>query len=108
MLEQGIVPRDDPLPNVESLVTTWKILLNAEAPIAGVRTMLKSSAKRKKAKEEGFVDVVARGGEEWIRVYRCVSRPSVRVTSGCEAVRAALSQARRSRRLWPSCENKTR
>ena len=58
-------------------MTIWKIVLNAEAPITGVRTVLKSR-KRPKTKQRhqlqgnAFVDVVARGGEEWIRVYRCV------------------------------------
>ena len=58
-------PKDDPLPNVLGLVTVWKQVLLARPPLAGIRTSIKG-----KGKEEAFVDVIARGGEEWIRIYR--------------------------------------
>lgn len=65
MIESGIPPRDDPLPNVMGLITFWKTLLLARGPIPAIKTGFKG-----KGKEECFVDVVARGGEEWIRIYR--------------------------------------
>ena len=64
MAESDVPPRDDPLPAVQGLVTFWKQLLLARGPITGVRTNMKG-----KEREEGFVDVIARGGSEWIRIY---------------------------------------
>lgn len=46
-------------------MTSWKQLTTAQTPVPAVR-MSVSSAKTRK---ETFVDVVARGGAEWIRVY---------------------------------------
>ncbi len=65
MAQSGIPPKDDPLPNVSGLMTVWKQILLANAPLAGIRVNMKG-----KGKEEAFVDVIARGGEEWIRIYR--------------------------------------
>lgn len=133
MRDSGIPPREAPLPNILGYVTFAKQLLQAEAPIVGVKMMMLSGSmetstsgpkstksskgaskgigrlslkdasggstsgiepetgpsrlagsrkhgssgnengsrnKRKGKDVEGFVDIVARGGAEWIRIYR--------------------------------------
>jgi hypothetical protein len=79
MLASGVSPRDDPRSNANALTTFWKVVLASRAPIAGLRMTMridgngKETGRRKSANEaamEGFVDVVAKGGEEWIRIYR--------------------------------------
>ena len=67
MAESGVPPKDDPLPTVAGMMTAWKQVLLAQPPLAAIRVNIKG-----KGKEEAFVDVVARGGEEWIRIYRWV------------------------------------
>lgn len=70
-------------------------MLIAPTPLVGVKVMLSSQSKaaqdfangaamgggrggrvgkkrQKGDKDEGFVDIVARGGQEWIRLYRSV------------------------------------
>ena len=73
-------------------ITFVKQLLIAPAPIAAVKIMMHSQSKaedrqlngvknkgpgrkgkeKEKAKgnDEGFVDIIAAGGQEWIRIYR--------------------------------------
>lgn len=58
---------EDPLPPVLGLVTIWKQVVLARAPVTFVRSAFKG-AGGKKARET-FVDVIARGGAEWIRLY---------------------------------------
>jgi len=69
MIEKGIPPKDDPIPSIEGFITAWKAVLSAEAPITAVRTTLKLE-KKNSAKDEAFLDVIARGGEEWVKIYR--------------------------------------
>ncbi|ORY33479.1 hypothetical protein BCR39DRAFT_303286 [Naematelia encephala] len=64
MHASGVPPKDDPLPNVAAMMTLWKATLRAQGPV----TALKSSFKGK-GKEEAFVDIVARGGAQWIKIY---------------------------------------
>lgn len=71
-MASGQTPKEDPLPNIQGFITFWKQVLLARTPIAAIRTQMKG-----KGKEEAFVDVVARGGEEWIRIYRYVSMGSI-------------------------------
>jgi len=68
MVASDVPPKEDPLPNVAGSITIWKQILLAQPPLAGIRVSMKG-----KGKEEAFVDVIARGGEEWIRIYRWVS-----------------------------------
>jgi hypothetical protein len=67
MASSGIPPKDDPLPNIAGLVTLWKQILTARPPLPAIRVNMKG-----RTKEEAFIDVIARGGEEWIRIYRWV------------------------------------
>jgi len=69
MQEKGIPPKDDPLPSIEGFITAWKCILSAEAPVTAVRTTLKV-IKKAPGRDEAFLDVIARGGEEWVRIYR--------------------------------------
>jgi hypothetical protein len=75
------------------MVTFVKQLLIAPAPIAAVKIMMHSQSvvedrqmnghkykgvgrkgkEKAKDKDEGFVDIIAAGGQEWIRIYRWVS-----------------------------------
>ena len=78
MIASGKPPREDPIPNVQASITAWKTILAATSPLAGVRVNIRGNGK-----EEGFVDVIARGGAEWIRMYRWVV---VRMTSDSESL----------------------
>lgn len=69
MIEKCVVPQEDPMPSVEAMTTVWKTVLNAVPPIAAVRSPMRTRGSRKRG-EEVFVDVVAKGGEEWIKIYR--------------------------------------
>jgi hypothetical protein len=71
MLEKDTPPKDDPLPSIEGFVTVWKAILLAEAPVTAVRTTLKV-IKKAPGRDEAFLDVIARGGEEWVKIYRYV------------------------------------
>lgn len=91
--DSGVPPSEDPLPNVTGQITFAKQLLAATPPVVGVKLMLSTQTKvaqdfangaaigggkdgrankrrPKGDKEEGFVDIVAQGGREWIRLYR--------------------------------------
>jgi hypothetical protein len=68
MKTSGAPPKESPLPGVQGLVTFYKLVLEARPPIAGMRVTMKG-----KEKDEGFVDVIADGGKEWIRIYRYAS-----------------------------------
>lgn len=71
MAEKGFPPKDDPLPSIEGLITVWKAVLSAEAPVTALRTTLKVTQKVA-GKDDAFLDVIARGGEEWVKIYRWV------------------------------------
>lgn len=94
--ESGLEQNEDPLPNVLGSITFAKTLLTVPAPLVGVKIMISSQRKSgedyangaalgrgrgkratkmggKGEKEEGFVDIVAKGGQEWIRMYRLVN-----------------------------------
>ncbi|BEI86917.1 hypothetical protein CcaverHIS002_0702630 [Cutaneotrichosporon cavernicola] len=62
-------PREDPLPVIQGLATAWKCLVLAATPVPAVRMSSKLPASGNQPAREGFVDVVARGGAEWIRIY---------------------------------------
>ena len=86
--ESSVPPREDPLPNVLGMITFVKQLLIAPAPISAVKLMMHSQGiveerqangfkgpgrkgkEKAKDKDEGFVDIIAAGGLEWIRIYR--------------------------------------
>jgi hypothetical protein len=70
--ESNIPPREDPMPNVQAFTTAWKQICLAEPPISGVKISMKGKEKAQHASKEseGFVDVIARGGLEWIRIFR--------------------------------------
>ncbi len=78
MIQQGVLPREDPLPSVEAAMTVWKTALSARAPVTSVRVKQRSPTQRGGGKqtssvgkrEEGPVDVICRGGAEWIKIYR--------------------------------------
>lgn len=53
------------MPAVQGFVTSWKQVTTATLPVPAVRMSVTSA----RTKRETFVDVVARGGAEWIRVY---------------------------------------
>jgi hypothetical protein len=87
-LDSTVPPREDPLPNVLGIVTFVKQLLLANAPIAAIKIMMHSQSmieerqaiglkgagrkgkEKARDKDEGFVDIIAAGGQEWIRIYR--------------------------------------
>lgn len=91
MLSSSNPPNEDPLPNVLGMVTFLKQLFIAPLPIVAVKLMMRSpidindrlptgrykplkGKKKDEARTErdaGFVDIIAAGGEEWIRIYRC-------------------------------------
>lgn len=71
-------PREDPLPVALGLATSWKSIVLAHAPVPAVRMAVKIEepwdGKGKKPQPKGkqreaFVDVVAAGGAEWVRIY---------------------------------------
>ncbi|KAL1412721.1 hypothetical protein Q8F55_000468 [Vanrija albida] len=91
----GEPPREDPLPIALGLATSWKQVVLARGPIPAVRMQIQvpgqvpgqngtksrlgsrssssspaptASGSRSRPRE-AFVDVVARGGAEWIRIY---------------------------------------
>ncbi|TYJ57099.1 hypothetical protein B9479_002200 [Cryptococcus floricola] len=86
MIDHGIPPQEDPLPSVQGMETFWKILITTEPPIVGVKMPMGGNAggaltpkgqggpkgqqkKGGKKNKECWVDVIARGGNEWVRVY---------------------------------------
>lgn len=85
-LRSSISPKDDPLPNVLGTTTFLKQLLIAPVPIVAVKLMMRSQSstpeklangkyksyrrREESERDAGFVDIIAAGGEEWIRIYR--------------------------------------
>ncbi|WVQ73032.1 hypothetical protein IAR50_002595 [Cryptococcus sp. DSM 104548] len=86
MIDSSIPPQEDPLPSVQGMETFWKIVISAEPPIVGVKMPMGGNAggavtpkgqgwpkgqqkKGGKKNKECWVDVIARGGNEWVRVY---------------------------------------
>ncbi|CAK9782364.1 hypothetical protein CC85DRAFT_282408 [Cutaneotrichosporon oleaginosum] len=67
LLASGLPVHLDPFPVVQSLATLWKCVVLAEGPVPVVRMSIKLPATV--PVREGFIDVVARGGAEWIRIY---------------------------------------
>lgn len=86
----GEPPREDPLPIALGLATSWKQVVLARGPIPAVRMQIQvpgqngiksrlgsrssssspaPSSNGPRRPREAFVDVVARGGAEWIRIY---------------------------------------
>jgi hypothetical protein len=100
MIEQGIEPQEDPTPSVEALITVWKTVLSSTPPVVGVRMPVRAYSSKKR-KEETSVDVIAKGGEEWIKIYRwAVSALSVKALW-------ADPRAKRCRTSWRNSESKT-
>ncbi|KAK4685417.1 hypothetical protein P7C73_g4731, partial [Tremellales sp. Uapishka_1] len=64
MMDSGLPPKEDPLPSAVGQVTFFKCMLRAKTPIPAIKASIKG-----KGKEDAFVDIVAQGGEEWIKVY---------------------------------------
>lgn len=64
MLANGVNPRESPLPIALGHQTYWNTIISARGPIPAIRTTFQGPNKK-----EAFVDVVARGGAEWIRLY---------------------------------------
>lgn len=89
MIDSNIPPQEDPLPSVQGLETFWKVVISCKPPVVGVRMPMgrdkggswsgaeskgrkvpgNGGHKARKAKEI-WVDVLADGGKEWIRIYR--------------------------------------
>ncbi|ORX40623.1 hypothetical protein BD324DRAFT_11941 [Kockovaella imperatae] len=82
LAREQIPVSDDPLPNVLTQVAMWKQVLLSRPPLAGIRIPLspgklsstRASVKNEDVKgkgksKEGFVDIIARGGKEWIKFY---------------------------------------
>ncbi|WVW86120.1 hypothetical protein I302_108160 [Kwoniella bestiolae CBS 10118] len=88
MIDSRIPPKDDPIPTVLNLITYWKIIITSQSPMVGVKMSMggekrqawplsKTSTvptanvngKGKEKEKEVWVDVIAQGGREWIRIY---------------------------------------
>lgn len=88
MIDSGVPPQEDPLPSVQGLETFWKVVVGCKPPVVGVRMPMGSDkggswlepgskarkipgsgGKREKKTKEVWVDVLAAGGKEWIRIY---------------------------------------
>lgn len=89
MIGSCVPPQEDPLPSVQGLETFWKVVVSCKPPVVGVRMPMcsdkggswlgpgskgrkipGSGGKRAKKTKEVWVDVLAEGGKEWIRIYR--------------------------------------
>ncbi|EJT48242.1 hypothetical protein A1Q1_02808 [Trichosporon asahii var. asahii CBS 2479] len=64
MLADGVNPRESPLPIALGHQTYWNTITHARGPIPAIRATFKGPDKK-----EAFVDVVAQGGAEWIRLF---------------------------------------
>ncbi|WWD19596.1 hypothetical protein CI109_104058 [Kwoniella shandongensis] len=97
MIRSGVPPQDDPIPSVQGLTTFWKIIITSPPPIVGVRMAMggdrgrafgsgpssgmnkagkasqgvgsQGKGKEKEKEKEVWVDVIAKGGMEWVRIY---------------------------------------
>ncbi|WVR07720.1 hypothetical protein IAU60_004762 [Kwoniella sp. DSM 27419] len=89
MAQSPIPPKEDPLPSVQGLITFWKIVVTSPPPIVGLRmgmggekrmalaskankgksVQVQNGAKGKHGDKEVWVDVVADGGRQWVRIY---------------------------------------
>lgn len=88
MINSGMPPQEDPLPSVQGLETFWKVVVSCKPPVVGVRMPMGrnkggscsgpenngrkaplNGGHRAKNAKEVWVDVLADGGKEWIRIY---------------------------------------